>query len=70
MVLFHHFYPQASLEVSRQHRGLVIFLFLSNKDPKKDKSQTNIKGSVQILVLLEAMNILKYLKVFIMTYKL
>ena len=54
----------------RQHRGLVIYLLLSKKDQKKDKVQKNIEGSGQILVLLEAINILKYLEVFVITYKL
>lgn len=70
MVLFHHFYSHAFLEVIRQHRGLVIYLLLSKKEQKKDKVQKNIKGSGQILVLLEAINILKYLEVFVITYKL
>lgn len=70
MVLFHHFYSHASLEVIKQHRGLVIYLLLSKKDQKKDKVQKNIKGSGQILGLLEAINILKYLEVFVITYKL
>lgn len=55
---------------SKQHRGLVISVPLSKVGPKDDKPQKNIKGLVQILILLEAINILKYLKVFEMTYKL
>lgn len=70
MVLFHCFYSRASLEVIRQHRGLVIYLLLSKKDQKKDEVQKNIKVSGQILVLSEAINILKYLEVFVITYKL